>query len=252
MSAYRSSWISAAPIDDYFSNLPAITTHDFIDSDTLSHHMTGEDRGTPTVGIYANDGLWDEEDSEISTTRFSSSAATSSIKTKGGSMKSRSNRSGTASPFPPEEEKSGMWGWVQRGRDSPQSTDVKPLSKKESKAKLRGMGRRGELMVVVDPEGCVSGPHLTSTNTSSPHLLYPQHPLHIFKPLSLLRPPSSPLLAMLPSTTRTTPHPSLKDLGRKGSSGSSAQSPQRHSERSPIHQTHLLSRLSPRHCPSTP
>ena len=113
------------------------------------------------MGIYANDGLWDEDESEVSTARYSSAAshAASSIKTKGGgSMKSRS-RSGTASPFPQDDEKVGMWGWTKRGRDSPVQTintgspDVpKGLKKKESKIKLKGKGRRGELLVSVDPE----------------------------------------------------------------------------------------------------
>jgi hypothetical protein len=158
-SVYRSSWVSPAPIDDYFSSGPAPGTPKREYIDFGEHLGPREDTGTPTAGIYANDGLWDEEDSEISTAQYSSSNAVStatSIKTRGGSMKSRSNRSGTASPFPQEEEKSGLWGWKRKGREShvaEKSPEVpKVLTKKESKAKLRGKGRRGELVVVVDPE----------------------------------------------------------------------------------------------------
>lgn len=154
-STYRSSWLSPAPapIDDYFSSTPGITTHDFLDSD--STYQPSEDRGTPTVGIYATDGIWDEEDStEINSARYSSAAA-SSIKTKGGSVKTRSTRSGTVSPYPGDEEKGGMWAWARRaGRESPvvEKSPESGLRKRESKAKLRGKGRRGELVVVVDPE----------------------------------------------------------------------------------------------------
>lgn len=253
MTAYRASYRVTAPIDDYFSNAPATTTHDFVDAD--DHYQHSEDTGTPTVGIYATDGIWDEEDSLGSTARYSSSmsAAPSSIKTGKGSMKSRS-RSGTASPFVQDEEKAGIWGWAKRGRDYPlpeRSPEApKGLTKKESKAKLRGKGRRGELLVVVSPDENVSVlVYLLEFRLILrllPLLLFRRLPNPISRhPLPPL-PPSSALHSTSPSTTRTTrQQPRRRGRGSEGCSGCSGQSRRQRSGRYPMLPTHHLYLRSP-------
>ena len=129
----------------------------------MYRYSTEYDRGTPTTGIYAHDGLWDEDvrpdvrPSAIATT-FNRRETQAS-----GSLKGRS-RSGTVSTVAAKEEKSGgMWAWGKKSHGtmtvdvehSPNPAeevrkegDGKPALKKEkSRGRLRGKGRRGELSV---------------------------------------------------------------------------------------------------------
>ena len=189
--SYRSSWLAPAPA--------SLTPHDtsafeggadyfgMVDFDSgrrqpfYSLDDSFEDRGTPVNGIYARDGLWDEEDdSEVLSSAPGTSSkgrsGTASVNTSGpsragssvtpstarSSMRIRS-RSGTVSSAKGkdvDEGDKGMWGWARRGRPSdPPAPAVtatvtveKKVKKRDSKGLLKGKGRRGELTVQVDNE----------------------------------------------------------------------------------------------------
>jgi hypothetical protein len=146
-----------------------------------AHDNSMEDRGTPMNGLYAQDGIWDEDDeSEVmssamgegsskgrsgasgtastGTSRAVSSAAPSTARSSL-RMRSRSGTVSSAKGKDGEEGEKGMWSWTRRARPSdPPATAAHPLvvdkkvKKKESKSLLKGKGRRGELSVQVDPE----------------------------------------------------------------------------------------------------
>ncbi|KAK8846701.1 hypothetical protein IAR55_005788 [Kwoniella newhampshirensis] len=136
--------------------------------------------GTPTVGIYAQDGLWDEEEedrasgtSDAHTARPSSASTSASRKASIAtvpSVKGRS-RAGTMSAATAaaavvvglgiEDKGKAGWGWNKKA--SVASVDVGPstpiddrsgkgLRKQKSKGFLKGKGRRGELSVTVPAE----------------------------------------------------------------------------------------------------
>lgn len=142
--------------------------------DVVYRYSTDSDRGTPREGIYAQDGLWDDDElsSEATTIRPSSGSTfghhSSRRQSRPGptppaSTKSRS-RSGTVTSAARPEEKSGMWTWGKKAAAPmapvpvlmPEAraevvTQPKCLEKKKSKSLLRGKGRRGELSVNVSP-----------------------------------------------------------------------------------------------------
>jgi hypothetical protein len=136
-----------SPIDQYFG--------DSID-DMVYRYSSEQGRGTPTVGIYAKDGLWDDDESETYTARPSSSAPSSAsnkrrFSVKTGSSKGRS-RSGTVTTV---EER--PWAKMQAMMDSPEMSSPEVKSKeKRSNSRLRGMGRRGELSVDVVVSGSLT------------------------------------------------------------------------------------------------
>jgi hypothetical protein len=150
--------------------------------DIIYRYSAEYDRGTPTVGIYAQDGLWDDdEQSETHTARPTSAAPSSaggsdrrrfSVKTGSSATKGRS-RSGTVSTVvnPREDESNRTWtpvpGWARKASfqadglalgspspdlmSSPEVPSKSPVVKqKRSMNRLRGKGRRGELTVDVD------------------------------------------------------------------------------------------------------
>ena len=114
------------------------------------------DNGIPTAGIYAEDGLWDDdEESQTirpeSTTTFGRRQSSKA----GGSLRSRS---GTASSV---KEDKVLWNW---GRKTPVTTPTMSdterlpevrmevsngLKKEKTMSRLRGKGWRGELTVDV-------------------------------------------------------------------------------------------------------
>ncbi|ORY22436.1 hypothetical protein BCR39DRAFT_551583 [Naematelia encephala] len=130
----------------------------------------GRGAGTPTEGIYARDGLWDDDEvSEAHTAGASSSGTSVNLKK---SVKGRS-RSGTVSSITNPDEKSGVWNWGRKspymGSESPiipfiphaeemLEKPVKALKKIKSRNTLRGKGRKGELSVVVDPDESFEAP----------------------------------------------------------------------------------------------
>ena len=142
--------------------------------DVVYRYSADSDRGTPREGIYAQDGLWDDDElsSEATTIRPSSGSTfgrhSSRRQSRPGptppaSTKSRS-RSGTVTSAARPEEKSGMWTWGKKAAvpmtpvpvPMPEAraevvTQPKGLEKKKSKSLLRGKGRRGELSVNVSP-----------------------------------------------------------------------------------------------------
>ncbi|KAK4685319.1 hypothetical protein P7C73_g4833, partial [Tremellales sp. Uapishka_1] len=161
--------------------------------DDLIYRYSSEydrDRGTPTVGIYAQDGLWDEDESEAYTsvpTHASSRAA--SVSTKSASTKGRS-RSATVTTMAGPDPSSSMWNWSRKTTPSAMplgdsmvagNVDLAPaktIKEKKSKNRLKGKGRRGELSVVLnEPQGYpyASAPPLPATpqsflSSSSPGL----------------------------------------------------------------------------------
>ncbi|OCF59148.1 hypothetical protein L486_03649 [Kwoniella mangroviensis CBS 10435] len=115
--------------------------------------------GTPTVGIYAQDGLWDEEDDLNTNTKASASGPSKKITIIGGGSK---GRTGTVYSTSGSNEKS--WTWrrpsMSQLHNSPRMSleeqvpvplpvPPKGLEKKKSKGLLRGKGRKGELFVSV-------------------------------------------------------------------------------------------------------
>jgi len=161
MSTFRMVPYPSADIDSHYSRRQNI-------DDIVYRYSAEKDRGTPKIGIYSHDGLWDEEEtsfSDAATTIRPESGSTfgaSKSKPDRNSVKSRS-RSGTMSSAAKTE--SGMWGsW---GKKNPVATPLaekmpnttseavmhgpavppKGLEKKKSKSMLRGKGRRGELSV---------------------------------------------------------------------------------------------------------
>ena len=142
--------------------------------DIVYRYSAESNRGTPKVGLYSQDGLWDEDDrscSDAATTIRPDSGSTfgaSKSKSERSSVKGRS-RSGTMASGVKTE--SGMWGSWGRKQSmavpltdknsnttievSLQSPAVAPkvLEKKKSKSVLRGKGRRGELSVNISPSG---------------------------------------------------------------------------------------------------
>ncbi|WWD22010.1 hypothetical protein CI109_106498 [Kwoniella shandongensis] len=163
-----SAWSSSTPVASPGSN----------NIDDIVYRYSAEfDRapGTPTVGIYAQDGLWDEEEedrksriSDANTARPSSSATSrkGSIATVP-SVKGRS-RAGTMSAATAAAaavvglgiEDSGKAGWAWNKKAGVEVSPTMPtddgskkgLKKQKSKGFLKGKGRRGELNVVVPPE----------------------------------------------------------------------------------------------------
>jgi hypothetical protein len=142
--------------------------------DIVYRYSSELDRGTPSIGIYAQDGLWDEEDVSTASIPVPESGQAPTVQRKDLSLKGRS-RSGTITTVAHKEEKSGgIWGWAKKSQGSPEismhrSPEVSKASPKESEIKrglkkeksrsrLRGKGRRGELNVTVlgDPNESVS------------------------------------------------------------------------------------------------
>ena len=202
--AYRSSWLAPAPgvaaLDpsafegeggaDYFGmvDFDSARRQPYYAVDTS---FETEDRGTPLEGIYARDGLWDEEDDSIVLSSSHAGTGSSrkgrsgagSVHTAGTSrdahgssaapstarsslrMRSRSGTVSSAKGKEAEEGEKGLWSWTRRARpsDPPATAHVhvppavvtvadKKVKKKESKGLLKGKGRRGELTVQVDAE----------------------------------------------------------------------------------------------------
>ncbi|WWC67615.1 uncharacterized protein I206_101525 [Kwoniella pini CBS 10737] len=124
--------------------------------------------GTPTVGIYSQDGLWDEDDLDFNP-KHSGGASSSRKSTL---TDKKNNRSGTIYTATPVEGKS--WTWrrpsmsqlnspsiaVETQPPMPLTAPPKGLEKKKSKGLLRGKGRRGELFVNVasDPDESFEAP----------------------------------------------------------------------------------------------
>lgn len=165
--------------------------------DLVYRYSAESDRGIPKVGIYSQDGLWDEDEtshSDAATTIRPSSGSTfgaSKSKAERNSVKSRS-RSGTMASGAKTE--SGMWGaWGRKMSTTAPLTEKMPntiaeviaqsppvppkgLEKKKSKSLLKGKGRRGELTVNVSSssveDGSVGDKAISSANPSSrlPHL----------------------------------------------------------------------------------
>lgn len=142
--------------------------------DIVYRYSSELDRGTPTAGIYARDGLWDEDDTSRRPAARPPLASTSAVSRKDLVTKGR-NRSGTVSTVINKEEKSGgMWSWTKKSSGSPvidthrspeiarashHEEEIKQVLRKEkSRSRLRGKGRRGELSVAVtgDPDESVS------------------------------------------------------------------------------------------------
>jgi hypothetical protein len=138
--------------------------------DLIYRYSSEYDRGTPTVGIYARDGIWDEdEESDVrSPSAASGSTRAQSSKTGGSSVNGRS-RSGTVGSAIVKEDKSGMWSWGRKSQMAPYIPDevvepmmevevkpVKSLRERKSMSRLKGKGRRGELSVCVDTDASVS------------------------------------------------------------------------------------------------
>ena len=155
--------------DSYFPPSPAPYTHTFSlplggyqarNIDDIVYRYSAEfDHGTPTAGVYAQDGIWDEDDAvSLAHTARPASSTASVVTRKELSLKGRS-RSGTVSTVAQREEKSGgMWGWAKKAQSietpmSPETTKVASkehdlkggLRKEKSRSRLRGKGRRGEL-----------------------------------------------------------------------------------------------------------
>ncbi|WWC87177.1 uncharacterized protein L201_002063 [Kwoniella dendrophila CBS 6074] len=115
--------------------------------------------GTPTVGIYSQDGLWDEEE-EDSNIEQSQQAGPPRKNTVIVTKNSKSTKENSNSLYQTSESKS--WTWrrpsMTQPNHSPNLTSEeqvplpvppKGLEKKKSKGLLRGKGRRGELIVNV-------------------------------------------------------------------------------------------------------
>ncbi|WVQ97757.1 hypothetical protein IAU59_004871 [Kwoniella sp. CBS 9459] len=123
--------------------------------------------GTPTVGVYARDGLWDDDEDEHEPNIDKSSAGPSSTATATASSSRKASiaskarsRSNTVSANTVEEKhKIWTWGRPSMHVSSPvmSSADefekpAKGLGKKKSKGLMRGKGRRGELSVTVSTD----------------------------------------------------------------------------------------------------
>ncbi|WVW78806.1 hypothetical protein I302_100768 [Kwoniella bestiolae CBS 10118] len=115
--------------------------------------------GTPTVGIYSQDGLWDEEEDNLNSKQQGPSRKITII---GGGTK---NRTGTVYSTSAGNDKN--WTWrrpsmsqlhnspsmsVEEQIPVPLPVPPKGLEKKKSKGLLRGKGSRGELSVNVTPD----------------------------------------------------------------------------------------------------
>jgi hypothetical protein len=163
--------VSTSPVDSYFPSTSAYIPTAFqtqnID-DIIYRYSSEQDCGTPTAGIYARDGIWDED--EVSEPRPPSSAASTSTRTQS-SVKGRS-RSGTVGSAMAKEDQG--WSWSRRSRGPmpdivsgvdygvQEKTEYR-LKEKKSMTKLRGKGRRGELSITVpsicsDPVCCEAIP----------------------------------------------------------------------------------------------
>ena len=189
--SYRSSWLAPAPLGNAANDTSAheggadyLGMVDFDDSRRQPFYSLDdsmEDRGTPMEGVYARDGIWDEEDdSEVlssnlgegsskarsgisgagsaGTSRAASSAAPSTARSSL-RMRSRSGTVSSAKGKDAEEGDKSMWSWTRRARPSdppalapsPSVLDKK-VQQRQSKGLLKGKGRRGELTVQVDPK----------------------------------------------------------------------------------------------------
>lgn len=157
----NSQYHPSSPNNDYFG--APFDHHTSFDGMNFG---AAEEHGTPVVGIYAQDGIWDEEDSDVrtvstATAKASGSEAAStygdrSLSSRVGSYRSRSN---TIIGPKDEEKQSGGWNWGRRptaaGIASTAVPDIAPVPKlkeKKSKSMLRGKGRKGELSVMVSAE----------------------------------------------------------------------------------------------------
>jgi hypothetical protein len=148
--------------------------------DDLTYRYSAEfERGVPTTGIYAQDGLWDDDElsSDATTVRPGSgstfgqtSRKRASWKAERSSVKGRS-RSGTVSSSSNAKDDKAMWTWTRRPSTAARTTSQmerlpdssmeaypipspdtgRVVEKKKSKSMLRGKGRRGELTVDVPP-----------------------------------------------------------------------------------------------------
>ena len=151
--------------------------------DDLVYRYSSEfDRGTPTVGIYAQDGLWEDEGVGLHTTQLPrNTILPPRILVKQGDTGRKATLRGgkpgeTALIAMQKEEKSSkIWTWSKKPNGSPpsdlqrsndisekmtQMVDVKNILKKEkSRSQLRGKGRRGELSVAVNGDPDESASH---------------------------------------------------------------------------------------------
>lgn len=166
-----SPFASTSSYQDYFHDSYSTSNQD-------SYDYIGElSRGVPTTGIYAQDGIWEEDElsSEATTIRPSSGSTFGHSSKRRQSIKpeksSGRSRSGTVGSVHAKEEKS-MWAWGRKPSGTnvplspvelpassvevtalPSQIPFKSLEKKKSKSLLRGKGRRGELSVQVSPNG---------------------------------------------------------------------------------------------------
>jgi hypothetical protein len=164
----------------YFTSIPSYGNEPYeykaensVNIDDLVYRYSHEyerDRGTPTTGIYAQDGFWDEDESVGHSTtgaNTTSTANTSGVDLKSLSLKSATaslrtrSRSATVSTVL-REEGTNMWGWKQRGEGSDglalemeKEPEVKgkSLRKERSKSFLKGKGRRGEMSIILGEPG---------------------------------------------------------------------------------------------------
>ncbi|WVF70129.1 hypothetical protein IAT40_004917 [Kwoniella sp. CBS 6097] len=186
--------------------------------------------GTPTVGVYARDGLWDDEDEDDQANRNdklagpSNTATASSSSSRKASIASKArSRSNTVSANT-VEEKAKIWTW---GRPSMHASSPvmssdeleKPvkglgLEKKKSKGLLRGKGRRGELSVTVSTdvdESFEAPPPIPATpasfftesspaSFSSPTFSPVNYPSPVFETPSSVSTPPLPSTGITPAT----------------------------------------------------
>ncbi|WVR04383.1 hypothetical protein IAU60_001385 [Kwoniella sp. DSM 27419] len=176
---------------DYFTNAPSssYSTEPIVNLnvDDIAYRYSGEFNrapGTPTVGIYARDGLWDDEEEEQSqpsqskrgteSSTTASSSRKTSIAASSSRVRSRSNTvSATVSSA--EDKSRGAWTWRRPSMVQSQSpmlaADVemplKKVEKKKSRGLLRGKGRKGELSVKVDPDESFEAPPPLPTTPAS-------------------------------------------------------------------------------------
>ncbi len=139
--------------------------------DLIYRYSSEMDRptGTPTVGIYAQDGIWDDDESFE--TRQSISTVTSGADKSGraskASVKTRSRSATISSVVKEGSESPGGWSWNRRTQEvsvpdlpAPSKEEIKAsksLKKKESKLRLIGKSRRGELTTDANADESVSG-----------------------------------------------------------------------------------------------
>ncbi|WRT65086.1 uncharacterized protein IL334_002028 [Kwoniella shivajii] len=157
---YHAQPHSQASVQLYDSYFPPHNQQGNID-DIVYRYSAEVDRiaiaapGTPTVGIYSQDGLWDEEEDPSSSAKQAGPSSK-----KGITPTVTKSRTGTVYSTTGNTENKN---WIWRKPSMPQMNSPtiamedqiplpvpsKGLEKKKSKGLLRGKGRRGELIVAV-------------------------------------------------------------------------------------------------------